>query len=92
MPKVDYRIVSNRTLLEEYPDFEPEPGFHEDSKSTWFEDWDAWVIRFEDDVPVSGIGSDGGEPEDQTLGRDWSWVAPALQSAYEDGLFEGMQL
>jgi hypothetical protein len=24
------------------------------------------------------VGSDGGEPEDQTLNRDWSWVVPLL--------------
>ena len=28
------------------------------------------------------IGSDGGEPEDQTFGRNWAWVAPALEAAY----------
>lgn len=31
------------------------------------------------------IGNDGGEPEDQTLGRDWSWVVDALNEAYETG-------
>ena len=35
------------------------------------------------------IGEDGGEPEDQTLGRDWSWVAPALNEAYRRGLEAG---
>lgn len=24
------------------------------------------------------LGTDGGEPEDQTLTRDWAWVAAAL--------------
>ena len=24
--------------------------------------------------PPTEVGSDGGEPEDQTLGRDWRWV------------------
>jgi len=31
------------------------------------------------------IGVDGGEPEDQTLGRDWSWVVGALNDAYAQG-------
>jgi len=32
------------------------------------------------------IGWDGGEPEDQCLGRDWAWVAVALERA-EQGAF-----
>ena len=31
------------------------------------------------------IGCDGGEPEDQLLVRDWSWVAPALNAAFDAG-------
>lgn len=31
------------------------------------------------------LGCDGGEPEDQTLVRDWAWVAGALQDAYNEG-------
>lgn len=31
------------------------------------------------------VGHDGGEPEDQTLYRDWSWVVPALNKAFKDG-------
>ena len=31
--------------------------------------------------PPSLIGNDGGEPEDQTLNRDWSWVVGALNKA-----------
>lgn len=44
-----------------------------------------YLIEYDDDKPVRVIGTDGGEPEDQTLGRDWSWVAPALNAAYEAG-------
>jgi hypothetical protein len=52
--------------------------------SDW--DWDSTgVFRCEDGVPVELIGSDGGEAEDQTLRRDWKWVAPALQAAFELG-------
>jgi hypothetical protein len=31
------------------------------------------------------VGTDGGEPEDQTLARDWDWVAPALNAALAAG-------
>lgn len=47
--------------------------------------WTFGVWRFEGNRPVEFIGADGGEPEDQTLVRDWSWVAPALKAAYERG-------
>ena len=50
--------------------------------------WDehtCYVIEYTDDVPTRVVGRDGGEPEDQTLWRDWSWVVPALHQAYEDG-------
>ncbi len=33
--------------------------------------------------------SDGGEPEDASFGRDWSWVAPAIEAAYKLGLTDG---
>lgn len=32
---------------------------------------------------------DGGEPEDQSFYRDWSWVAGALRQAYECGFEDG---
>lgn len=34
---------------------------------------------------VAYIGSDGGEPEDQLLCRDYSWVVDALNDAYRKG-------
>lgn len=46
------------------------------------------VFRLEDDVPVELLGTDGGEPEDQTLNRDWSWVVGALREAYRLGVSE----
>jgi len=30
------------------------------------------------------LGMDGGEPEDQTLGRDWNWVADELNKVAEE--------
>lgn len=29
--------------------------------------------------------TDGGEPEDQSFYRDWSWVKPAIEKAYQLG-------
>lgn len=37
------------------------------------------------------LGNDGGEPEDQTLNRDYSWVLKAIQSAYNQGYKEGKE-
>jgi hypothetical protein len=48
------------------------------------------VFRLEDGRPVELLGTDGGEPEDQTLGRDWGWVPAALQAAFELGKAEGV--
>ncbi len=33
--------------------------------------------------------SDGGEPEDNSFGRDWSWVAAAIRKAYDLGFADG---
>ena len=45
-----------------------------------------WLL---DDGESAFITSDGGEPEDQTLTRNWSWVSEALNSAYEQGRQDG---
>jgi hypothetical protein len=42
------------------------------------------------DGKVNVLGIDGGAPEDQTFGRDWSWVQKALNKAYEDGITQGI--
>jgi hypothetical protein len=39
------------------------------------------IWLYSDDVPLKLIGEDGGEPEDQTLRRDWRWVVDALNEA-----------
>lgn len=38
---------------------------------------------------VEIVGVDGGEPEDQSLRRDWSWVDDALNGAYQLGYDAG---
>ncbi len=62
---------------------------------TWEWDWEnalkcdgmyaTGIWRFEGETPVEFVGCDGGEPEDQTLGRDWAWVVKALNGAVEHG-------
>jgi hypothetical protein len=55
-------------------------------------DTDCWVLVTREregdrNSPiVSVIAWDGGEPEDQTLVRDWSWVTTALWDAYRSGI------
>lgn len=49
----------------------------------------AAVVRCQDGLPVEIEGFDGGEPEDQCLWRDWSWVGPACSTAYARGLRDG---
>lgn len=41
------------------------------------------------DMPTRLIAMDGGEPEDQTFYRDWSWVPQALEDAYRRGHQDG---
>lgn len=35
------------------------------------------------------FANDGGEPEDQTLLRDWAWVQDAIRLAYDIGRSDG---
>jgi len=37
------------------------------------------------------VGQDGGEPEDQLLVRDWSWVVKELNRAYKRGYLKGRE-
>lgn len=40
-----------------------------------------YLVEFADGVPVRFVGSDGGEPEDQLLCRNWAWVAEEMNGA-----------
>ncbi len=65
-------------------------GFKDEDLTEWYDhEYMNGVFLMEDDVPVKLLGSDGGEPEDQKLYRDWAWVTPALNEAYEAGKNEG---
>ena len=43
------------------------------------------IVLYRDGLPLSIVGSDGGEPEDQIFVRDLDWIAPALNDAYRWG-------
>ena len=38
------------------------------------------------------IKRDGGEPEDNTFGRDWHWVDGLLSAVYSEGVKDGVAL
>lgn len=56
-------------------------GLCEESK----DDGVYWLVEFAPGKAPRIVSRDGGEPEDQSLMRDWSWVAGALNRAYNDG-------
>lgn len=78
----EYRVIA-------VTDLSPLALLLEPFKGLLYTDSLAAVIRFEDGLPVEFIGCDGAEPEDQTLLRDWSWIAPALTRAYDLGWQRG---
>lgn len=74
---IEYDVVSVRDpeLIAFDPEFD----------SSWVDEWTSAVVRRRGGKIVEVLGTDGGEPEDQTLTRDWAWVAPALRDAYRRG-------
>jgi len=66
-------------------------GFEDDDLKEYGDyEYRMGVFKMEGDKPVEMLGCDGGEPEDNTLYRDWSWIAGALNDAYAQGLSHGM--
>ena len=66
-----------------------------DQKEAWARRWrDEPPFDWEDEYrrllfdtstsPPTEIASDGGEPEDQTLYRDWAWVPKLLNKLAEE--------
>jgi hypothetical protein len=47
--------------------------------------------RIIDRVTGEEVGRDGGEPEDQSLVRDWEWVVHALNAARAEGYKQGQE-
>ena len=79
---VEYRSVPfGEAEKNGWPGTQHRDDYHDDGTSI--------VYRFEDGAPVAVIGTDGGEPEDQSLYRDWRWVPLALQAAYNLGRAHG---
>ena len=52
------------------------------------EDWRT-TIKIIYNGNIVGEYCDGGEPEDQTFSRDWSWVPDHLEAAYNLGKEDG---
>lgn len=66
-----FKVVSCADALQDnYPD----------ADDYFDEDYSRWALyEFdENDKPVRLVGTDGGEPEDQLLVRDWRWVEKEL--------------
>jgi phosphoribosyl-ATP pyrophosphohydrolase len=76
MKKVEYKIL----------DWD---GLDDDFLIEELDDDCYFVVRFEDGRQVEIIGQDGGELEDQSLCRDWSWVGAELNRAYALGVDHG---
>lgn len=57
------------------------------------EDEDGWDNRMIMEIHRMGKMTDehydGGEPEDNSFGRDWSWVSFAIEQAYLWGVEDG---
>ncbi len=49
----------------------------------WSDDYVNALFEFNGDT-VRIVATDGGEPEDQTLGRDWSWVQTELNALLKE--------
>lgn len=80
--KREYRLVLMSVAFErEYPEAEASFGYG----------YEYALYEFVDGKPARLVGTDGGEPEDQTLTRGWSWVVEALNEAYTLGYDDGSE-
>lgn len=52
-------------------------------------DWEQAIWLIKDDGTSEYISGDGGEPEDNTLNRDWCWIVGELNRAYARGFTVG---
>lgn len=56
------------------------------------EGWeDEYVMCIVDTEAKISLGTDGGEPEDQSFSRDWSWVVGAMNAAHAKGVREAAE-
>lgn len=86
MMKRSYKIVGiddlPESLLKEY-------GMEDPNRRCW--NTVCALVEYVDGVPKTVWGWDGGEPEDQILYRDWSWVETAMNAAYKTGHKDAMR-
>lgn len=55
-----------------------------------YDDYSTYLVISHNGRTIA-IHADGGEPEDATFGRDFSWIGDAIESAYEAGLADGRE-
>lgn len=60
---------------------------YDDKESVYGEFFTELVVRHKGKVILRE--TDAGEPEDQTFGRNWSWVSTIIEKAYKLGLKDG---
>ena len=64
----------------------------EDIKDGWSDfSYQNGIWEVEDEIGYRFVGSDGGEPEDQTMKRDWAWVVDELNKAYLQGIYDAKE-
>ena len=74
-----FRVLSTYEMEKALPDAE---GFG-------YRDECQYLAEFVPGETPRLVGSDGGEPEDNSFYRDWAWVVGELNAAYERGLKDG---
>ena len=91
---VSYRVLEDLEALELLTESRKESNIYQEIKErqecTYHEEWVSCLYLMVDGIPVRELGSEGGEPEDQTFGRDWFWVAKELNTAYRLGVLHEM--
>lgn len=56
---------------------------------SWDFDYLSGIWQIEDGGASVYLSDDAGDAEDQTLTRNWAWVADALNAAYAQGVIDG---
>lgn len=78
---LEIKLLSNEKLTEEDLDYLGMDGWDSEDYSTY--------LRITHNDKIISLHCDGGEPEDNSFGRDWSWVSGAIKKAYELGVEDG---
>lgn len=55
-----------------------------DPRDGYSNDYRNYLVVWYNNIIIM-IHSDGGEPEDNSFHRDWSWVSDAIEAAYQLG-------